>query len=566
MADWDVVKQEPISPGTAPPPAVGGDWAVKSQEEQPGIAASLFRGFLHGMGDMVTGGAQIGARMGEVPAVGSMGILEMPGGAARVDAAAQQRARQYGQSPGVQAHPIASGIGRVGGNIAATAPLAALPGAAASIPGRMGMGAASGALGAALAPVEGGDYWKEKGKQVLAGLGVGGALGGAGRAIGPPLSAAAQDVVSKFPYVAGIIRGTAMRTPDNFNRAVVNQALAPIGQQVPRNLKAGHGLIEFAYDKLQDAYNKVLPKTSMLADPDFEAKIGALKQSANLMPPSQEKQFNSIVEAWVDKPLKDGALDGKQFNKTISQLGTKINAYIGSTDGGQRELADHLNGVREEMLDALERQNPDVANELKNLRTSYAMYARVRAAANRRTDSEGIFTPADLAQSIHTGDKSAGKQQWATGGAMMQAMAEATKGPMSAPKINRVLTEILGSAIGGSLGFAAGGPMGAATGTTAGTIAGLAGPQIARGMVRATQNPMARAAGAGVSAMAPGAGVAAARAVSKPAERLKAQQKVSQLQRDLYAAKRRGDLAEVKKLTGDLAEADAIYRRLRPQS
>lgn len=532
-------------PGAEGPPAPGGAHKLSQvsdtqtpQGDKPadeGVLGALFRGFLPGFmqGFNVEGPPPI-----------------LPGasaGKARVDAAIQNNFQQA-----QQAHPLMAGAGNIAGNIAATAPL--MGGAAgATIPARVGLGAARGAVAGAMAPTEGGDYWKEKGKQVLGGLVAGGAVGGIGGAIGPPLSQAAQDVISKFPYVANIVRGVGRRTPDNFNRSVVNQALDPIGVTAPPNMKAGRGLIEWGQDRLTDAYNKVLPKLSMMADPDFTQEISALKQAATEMAPDQEKQFLRIIEGRLEKRLANGVMDGQTLKQVESELGKKASAYAGSSDAAQRELADHLYAARESMMDAAMRQNPEAANELKNVNSAYAMFARVQSAAARRADSEGIFTPQDLLMSAKVGDKSAGKRNFAAGGAMMQALAEATKGPMAAPKVNGLIGPLLGGAAGAHFGGMIGGGAGAVLGSQA-------APAVAGAAVRATQTPAARALGTGVSKMAPAAGRAAGSAV----DRMKASRKVGELQTKLYAAKRRGALDEVKKLTEDLAEAHSDYRRLAP--
>ena len=475
-------------------------------------AGALWRGLTQGAMDVVHGGAQIGARMG--PEIGDTTTTpeQSQGLTQRVDQAAQQSAQAYQNDPHRQAHPIAAGIGRIGGNVAATAPLMALPGGAASIPGRIGMGAAAGAMGAAAQPVTGGDYWTEKAKQVGIGAAAGGALGGAGRAIGPPLGQAAQDAISKFPHIAALIRGTAARSPDNFNRGAINQALDPIGAVIPPNVKAGHELINAGSDALTDAYNKVLPRLSLRADPDFMLKgMADIRSAGEELLPDQQKVFLKLVENRIEKPLADarGMLDGEAIKRAESALTKKASAYGGSSDAGQRELSEALYAARESMMEAVARQNPEAAGALQRVNQAYAMFTRVRAAASRKADSEGVFTPQDLLAASRSGDKSAGKGSFAKGDAAMQAVGEATKGPMSAGKVNRQLLSILGT-IGGAA------TEGGALGAGAGGAIGYAAPEILKGAARATQHPISRGVGAGVSSLAPAAGEEAGRRITKP--------------------------------------------------
>jgi hypothetical protein len=462
------------------------------------------------MGDVLHGGAQLGARMG--PEIGDTSTTpqQQQGLTQRVDAAAQQHEQQYQQDPQRQAHPIAAGIGRFGGNVAATSPIMALPGGGASMAGRVGMGMLAGGMGGVTQPVTGGDYWTEKAKQVGIGAGAGGALGAAGSMIGPSLSADVQKARAAFPKLDRVLSGWEGRTPERFGIATVNQALEPINVTVPAGVKAGHGLIEFGQDALTDAYNEVLPHVSL-----SRRGLPDLLPPEDLVP-ERAQQFSKMVKSYLtDKFDASGAMDGQAFKKAESTLSSRAMQFKGSKDPDQRQLGEALENVVATMRDGLAAQNPQYAQRLQNINNSYAMFMRVQDAAARNADSKGIFTPYDLLQASKKSDKSSNKRAFASGRAMMQAFGEAgtlaiSKGRADPGTANEIMTTLVGETLG-----MVHGPMGGAAGAVAGRVAGAAlEPALQRAgqlASRVTGHPYARVAGRAVSGAAPAAGAAAAR-------------------------------------------------------
>lgn len=402
-------------------------------------------------------------------------------------------------SPQMQNFPAARWLGEIGGNMAATGPLGAV-GRAATIPARIGMGALTGgAMGAA-------QPGSLRDRAIGGGLGAvtGGAAGGLGAAMGPPLSAAAQSAIGQFPHIAGLIRGTTLRTPDNFNRAAANTALSPIGVTVSPQVKAGHKLIETVEDHLTDAYNAVLPNLSLKGDVQLAQELSRLKNYTGTMSREANDQLQTFIKSHIENYFSPGKpLDGKQIKLIMSQAGRTASANM---RGGPNEqaVADAIYQAREAVMDAVIRQNPTYGPALQKVDEAYANFTRLRAAAARNVDSAGVFTPHDLRAAAKTEDRSVGKGRFAKGHALMQAVSEAAEGPMAAPKVNKLLAAI----VGGGLGLHAGGPLGGGIGSAAG---GLLMPEIAKLGKGATHNPVGRTLGTGVSAAAPAAGATAGR-------------------------------------------------------
>ncbi len=147
---------------------------AKGGPDQPGSLASLGAGLGRGFGSTVLGVQQM---LGHgLTALGS----DQVGPWLTKDAETGLNSLDAQYAPYSEAHPFVAGAGNVGGQIAATAPTMMIgPGyAGLSLAGKAGLGAAQGAAGAAMMPVEndGGNFWAEKAKQTGIGAGMGAAV------------------------------------------------------------------------------------------------------------------------------------------------------------------------------------------------------------------------------------------------------------------------------------------------------------------------------------------------------------------------------------------------------
>jgi hypothetical protein len=574
----------------------------------PSGIAGFFRGLLRGGRDVLEGGAQIGARMqaaGPEEGAGAFDVPEqraaLPG---RVDQAVSQGEQAYQASPATQAHPLASGLGRIGGNVLASGALTAgLPGGllaggamrGASLPMRMGMGAAQGAAGAAMQPVDpNDDYWSSKGKQVAAGFVVGGALPGAIGALAPkgtapgtagqlaaagvrltpgmqfgPAARGFEKTLEAFPILGGMLHRGEARSIDGFNKATASQVLEPIGLAVPKNVPAGHPLVSWVKDRLSGAYDKLLPNISFSEtgwngiknDPKL------IQMADEMLSGDQRTRFAKILQSRVTDRIQNGVLSGKSFKQAESELSGLVETFHNTNDSA---LGDALHNVVMRLRKDLVDQNPTYGKELKNINSAYAMYVRLRDAASVAKQG-GKFTPTDLMRSARRLDPSAGHGGYAEGEALMQSFAEAadkTLGKVTAPGTTvpsrslRHLTELM--ALGGGTGFLKAGE----TGAGIGAAAAAASPYVA-GLGMRVGGALGRTPGAAQGALSGAAGIGAGQAApalfpspkQRTDQRLKVSSRIGDLKNQLFRVST-GDLTEYNDLKSKLAAAQKEYRDL----
>lgn len=372
---------------------------------------------------------------------------------------------------------------RLIGNIAGNAPLAYLAPGATTLPGAIASGAAAGAAGGSLTPVQnaGDDFWSQKLKQIGIGAATGAATGGAGKiiqktlqpAVNPDVqllmskgvtptpgqiiggsAARTEEKLTSVPILGDMIKNSQRRAIHQLNVAAYNDALAPIGQKVTTQ-QIGREGVEAVQQKISAAYNDLLPKLNLQVDGQLASDVNRIASSADTMPPEQAQQFVNIIQNKVGSQLSaGGTMDGATFKTVESEL-TKLSKQYGADPSAfNKQLGDHVSQLQTALRDTLERSNPQHAGELGKINLAYANFAKVRDAASRLGNENGIFTPAQLHSAVRAGDKSVGKGKFATGNALGQDLSEAGKNVLGAtyPNSGTPGRMFLGALLGGGAG------------------------------------------------------------------------------------------------------------------
>jgi hypothetical protein len=336
---------------------------------------------------------------------------------------------------------------RVGGNIAATAPLALLNPLAA--------GAASGAL----TPVTDGDFASEKAKQIGVGAiaGKAGEIGGnmLGKIVGPTTNAAKKmlldagvaltpdqmaggaakataEKMKSLPVMGDIINAGDKRSLDSFNVATVNKSLAPLGITA-QGAKTAREAIPFAQQKLSDAYNTLLPKLSFNAHAPvqagltFDQELTRIETLADKMPGGVGDDLKQEIQNIIrDRLGTSGTMNGEEWKSAESELGKTVKGYLTSPLQRERAVGEKLQDVLGLFRDGLDNSNPGAKDALSSINKGYAILSRVEDASNRSVTQGGAFTPAQLLQEVRSAAKKAGRRkEFAAGDSLLQDWGEA---------------------------------------------------------------------------------------------------------------------------------------------
>lgn len=320
------------------------------------------------------------------------------------------------------------------------------------------------------------------------------------------MTAKLENTVESLPIAGSFIKAAQMRSLDDFNKAVINKALGQIGEELPKPISSGRKAIAYADGVIGAKYDQLLPKLTFKADQQFAADIAAIeRRNSRWLSDAQQKQW-AAVKADIQDHLTNGQMPGTSFKKVESELSHLTRSYLRAADKDPTagNFAHAVQDANSAFRAALERSNPAHANELQNLNSAWASFARAQDASIRNVKSGGMFSPADLLRSIKA---STTKGIFARGDAHLQPLTDAAAEvlPTTIPELGMyergLWLGLLGAGEAGYLGhIATPGMVGSAAALSAGyTRPGIAalnaavkgGPEMAARAVRAAQSPAA---------------------------------------------------------------------------
>jgi hypothetical protein len=420
-----------------------------------------FSGFLMGLKDPISGGAQLLeqalpkslvnkinmvnnelAKYGLVSPVGAGGVTEQ---VAKEQQAYQAQRQAQGEGENID-------WSRVAGNVLSPANLAVggAVGGLVTAPARQA--AAIGAAQGLLMPTDTTtDFAEEKARQATLGA-VGGVVGGAvvrgaGKALSPVVSAAEQKLTdlgvkltpgqligtpardlesfaSNVPYVGPSITAAKERAIASFNKGVLNKTLAKIDDKLPENI-AGRDAVLYASDQVSNAYDNVLSKMNF--DLNFKVSsdmLGALNKSS-LPSEAQKMAAMDILNRTALSRFDKQTLTGAEYKLIESDLRKEASGYLNSTTQAEKQIGQALKNVLDVFKKELAVQNPKQTSNLRRIDAAYGDLEVIQTAAANSGAQGGVFTPKQYQTAVRQRDISRNKKSFARGTARGQDVSDA---------------------------------------------------------------------------------------------------------------------------------------------
>jgi hypothetical protein len=317
-----------------------------------------------------------------------------------------------------------------------------------------------------------------------------------------------EDSLTSVLGVGNLIRNRQTDALDDFNKAAINRALAPIGK---RAIGTGREAVKQAGDDISAAYNSVLPKVTMNVTKGQEL-TNALASANNIvgsLPKDQADLFaKAISDNIMNKATPQGWLRGASFKQADSELGRLAAGYSSNADFASRELGRALREAQGGLRNLMQVQNPQYAPQIKAANEAWSNLVRIEDAAGRVGAKEGVFTPAQLAGAVKGNDKTLRDRAFARGEALMGDLSDTglkvlpRSVPDSGTPERLVISNLLASLGGGSATLAGAGPQAIAAGAIGAGIYTQPAQKVIRALL--TQRPdLARKLGNAFVAGAP---------------------------------------------------------------
>lgn len=431
-----------------------------TQAGQPAVEAPT-SGFLMGLKDPISGGAQLLERVLPQPVVEQVNKLNqvlvdyglvspLPSGGVGQMVTEEEKAYQQGrQARGETGFDFS----RLGGNVVS----GVVPGTAATRLAGTGLkgAAVAGGATAALQPVTEGapeDFAKEKAKQVVGGavFGVGGqkaaevagdvlnpllrkseetmrelgVKGTVGQKLGEPIKAL-EEFAQNLPLVGTAIENQRQKVLFDFNKAIINKALNKVKTKLPADA-VGRDAVQFAVDQVDAAYDDVLSRMSFTMTPKETSNILSALNKANLPSEGQRKVVEGILNnVMLSKFPDSGVVTGQQIKAIESDLRKEAIKYLSSNSASEKDIGDALQIVLKELKKDIYDQNPKLTPILRRIDSAYGDLAVMKMAAANTGAKSGVFTPKQYQQAVRQADQTRKKTRFAMGLARGQKEAEA---------------------------------------------------------------------------------------------------------------------------------------------
>jgi hypothetical protein len=411
----------------------------------------------------------------------------------------------------IQAHagdisyPAVGELGNLGGEMLGTAlPVTKAVQLASKIPNALGKSSMfKGAVGAGTAgaltptaPTEDyGDFASAKAKQIALSMGLGaptakasqmfmnpqipsdlqklmdlgmtkftpGQLAGNLPFIGPALREGEKKLTS-VPVLGDIIGSGLRESFKDFNKAIGNKALEPLGKTLPKTVEAGEDMIKYIKSTVENSYNDILKRATFRDYWDNKLGTNTVERLSNNatrgMHPlveAEKKQFERDVFDNIITPIdQNKIMTGAEFRGMEKYLGRQSTKAF---ESGQEDMGFAYSKLQNALRDELTRQNPAIGKQLEKTHDVFKNLLPLEKASAMRGSQDRVFTPAGFKSGV---ESTAGRSNVATGmGRFMpeSKMASNVLGSNVPDSGTASRTMMANLVLGGGSGYAGGVPL-----------------------------------------------------------------------------------------------------------
>ena len=227
-----------------------------------------------------------------------------------------------------------------------------------------------------------------------------------------------EERLAGLPVLDFLIGGARRRAVTGFEGASYDEALAPLGEKLPKGVKGRDAYIQ-AQNIISKAYDDVLSDVNI---PSPSQIITQIPDVAATLPKQEAGLYSKIIMKELGDRVKDGRLTGSAFKEAQSALRQRAYKFMASQDAYQRELGEALSDAAEELTTTLGKFNPDKAGKLANIDTAYSRFKPMQMAAASK-GMAGEVTPAKLLEKVYAQSRRS-PSVLAKGEGRMQQLAE----------------------------------------------------------------------------------------------------------------------------------------------
>lgn len=230
-----------------------------------------------------------------------------------------------------------------------------------------------------------------------------------------------EEGLTSAPLLGSAIRAARNRTVADFNKGIASKILSKVNVEVPKDLQAGHPLVDYVGKSLGDKYDDLLPQLRGQMDQTFRQDMAKVQTMGLLLPDEQRNQLDRILQTQVfDKFTPQGMASGETLKEIEHQLGHFASGHMKSPDFDKRTLGEALRESQRILREMIERNNPNQAGQLQQINSAWADFLRMERAAVKAGKHEGVFSPGNFLQAVKDLTPGSRKSLFARGNARLQ--------------------------------------------------------------------------------------------------------------------------------------------------
>lgn len=290
---------------------------------------------------------------------------------------------------------------------------------------------------------------------------------------------ATEEALQSVPVVGSAIRGAREGARDQFQVGAFNQALAEIGEELPKGMKPGNDPHKFAQEAFNRVYTEARSGMRLVADEQLANDLAALAPDIETLGEFGQQTVKRVMATKVNRHLVNGVMEGNGYKSALSDLGKEIARYSSGSGAFERHIGEVLSGVRDALESSARRNSdPEAVALLDAADAGYAKLVRIEDAAARRGGDSGTFSPTHFDGAVQRTSGGVRSKAYLRGDALMQDYANAGKGladklPNSGTADRVMAGYAVGTPAAGTAAF-----FEPATAAVLGTIAGVYAPGV----------------------------------------------------------------------------------------
>lgn len=231
-----------------------------------------------------------------------------------------------------------------------------------------------------------------------------------------------EDLAMRAPILGPAISATRSRQVDQLNRGIGLKALAPIGRDIPRDVKPGFEMVEYVDDALGEVYDRAAKLApSVRVDKNFMDDLAEIATRKADLDEGAASQFDRMIDARLAR-LNRPDLSGEMVKAIHSELG-KLQGE--AAKAGKDTLAGMIGDTRRALIGVIERVSPEAREMLKAADEGWGVYSIMNDAAAKASNRGGVFLPGQLNTEVRSAGRRMGSNMTGKGKAPLQDIATA---------------------------------------------------------------------------------------------------------------------------------------------